>query len=57
MLGEARALAGGAAPAAARAGAAYAVRSGSAVARRGTPFADVMVARFGDPVGLAPRVP
>jgi len=57
MLGEARALAGGAAPAAARAGAAYAVRSGSAVAGRGTPFADVMVARFGDPVGRAPRVP
>ncbi len=53
MLGAARDLRGGVEPAAARSAAAYAVRSGSALADRSVPFADVMVRRFGDAVGLA----
>ena len=53
MLGEARALERGEAPAAARAAVAYTVRSGGAVAPRDVPFADVMLKRFGDVVGRA----
>jgi phthalate 4,5-dioxygenase oxygenase subunit len=57
MLGAARDLRGGPEPPAARNGAAYAVRSGSALADRSVPFADVMVERFGDPIGRVPRRP
>ena len=55
MLQAARDLAAGREPAAARDGAAYTVRSGSAVADRRLPFADVMVARFGDARGYVGR--
>ena len=50
----------GAEPPAARQGAAYAVRSGSALADRSVPFSEVMIVRFGDPVGRVghrPAVP
>ena len=55
MLDGARALAAGVEPAAPRQGAAYAVRSGSAIADREVAFEDVMIARFGDPVGRVTR--
>jgi len=51
MLAGARDLCAGIEPAAAGNGAAYTMRSGSAVADRSIPFADVMIARFGDPLG------
>ena len=51
MLEAARDLGAGLEPAAAKDGAAYTVRSGSALADRAIPFADVMTARFGDPLG------
>jgi hypothetical protein len=51
MLEGARNLDAGLEPAAAKDGAAYTVRSGSALADRAIPFADVMTARFGDPLG------
>ena len=51
MLRGARELRAGAEPAAAGNGAAYTVRSGSAVADENVPFADVMLERFGDPLG------
>jgi hypothetical protein len=50
MLEGARDLASGMEPAAARNGAAYAVRSGRAIADRHVSFADMMIARFGNPV-------
>ena len=56
MLRGARDLGQGVEPAAAGNGAAYAVRSGSAVADRSVPFADVMIERFGDPIGHAPSL-
>src|SRR5262249_9082470 len=54
MLEGARGVQKGVEPAAAINGAAYRVRSGSALADHGVPFADVMVARFGDPLGRVP---
>jgi hypothetical protein len=57
MLRGARDLHAGVEPPAARNGAAYTVRSGSALADRNVPFADVMIGRFGDPIGRAPSVP
>ena len=56
MLRGARELGQGVEPSAARNGAAYAVRSGSAVADRSVSFAEVMVERFGDPLGRAPSL-
>jgi hypothetical protein len=56
MLRGARELGQGTEPAAARNGSAYAVRSGSAVADRSIAFADVMTARFGDPIGRVPSL-
>jgi nitrite reductase/ring-hydroxylating ferredoxin subunit len=56
MLRGARELRAGVEPPAARNGAAYTVRSGSALADRNVPFADVMIGRFGDPIGRAPSV-
>jgi phthalate 4,5-dioxygenase len=55
MLEGARNLGAGLEPAAAKDGAAYSVRSGSALADRAFPFADVMTARFGDPLGRVGR--
>ena len=55
MLDGARELSAGVEPAAARDGAAYTVRSGSALADRRVAFADVMTARFGDPLGRVRR--
>ena len=55
MLEGARNLGAGLEPAAAKDGAAYTVRSGSALADRAIPFADVMTARFGDPLGRVGR--
>jgi len=55
MLEGAQALRAGLEPAAARHGAAYTVRSGSALAQRSVPFPEVMVARFGDPLGRVDR--
>ncbi len=51
MLEGARGILAGVEPAAAANSAAYRVRSGSALADRSVPFPDVMVARFGDPLG------
>jgi hypothetical protein len=55
MLSAARDLGAGVEPAAAKDGGADTVRSGSAVAPRGMPFAEVMAARFGDPLGRVGR--
>ena len=55
MLEGARNLSAGVEPASARSGAAYTVRSGSAVADGGLSFADMMVARFGGPLGRVGR--
>jgi phthalate 4,5-dioxygenase len=55
MLEGARNLGAGLEPGAAKDGAAYTVRSGSALADRAIPFADVMTARFGDPLGRVGR--
>ena len=55
MLEGARNLCAGVEPACARSGAAYTVRSGSAVADSAMSFADMMVARFGDPLGRVGR--
>jgi hypothetical protein len=57
MLEGARHLGAGLEPAAAKDGAVYTVRSGSALADRTVPFADVMTARFGDPLGRVGRRP
>ena len=51
LLRGARDLRAGVEPAAARAGAAYRLRGGSIVADRGLSFAEVMLKRFGHPVG------
>ena len=56
MLEGARHLGAGVEPSAAMDGAAYTVRSGSAVADRSIPFAEVMVRRFGDPLGRVRRL-
>jgi phenylpropionate dioxygenase-like ring-hydroxylating dioxygenase large terminal subunit len=55
MLGAVRDLRAGVEPPAARHAAADTVRSGSALADRSVRFADVMVRRFGDPVGRVAR--
>ena len=55
MLEGARNLGAGLEPVAAKDGTAYTVRSGSALADRAIPFADVMTARFGDPLGRVGR--
>jgi phthalate 4,5-dioxygenase oxygenase subunit len=52
ILGSAKDLAAGKAPAAAQQPGAYRVRSGSAVAHGSTPFEQVMQDRFGHPYGL-----
>ena len=51
MLSGMRAVQGGAAPPAAGNGKAYRLRSGSWIADKKFGFADIMVQRFGDPVG------
>ena len=55
MLEGARNLGAGLEPVAAKDGTAYTVRSGSALADRAIPFAGVMTARFGDPLGRVGR--
>ena len=55
MLAGARDLRSGVEPSAARQPSAYTVRSGSALAAGGTAFAEVMQARFGDPLGRVAR--
>ena len=54
VMGGARSLQAGQAPAAADKPEAYRLRSGSWVAAEGVPFEAVMQERFGDPVGKAP---
>jgi hypothetical protein len=56
MLEGARNLGAGLEPAAVNDGAAYTVRSGGALADRAISFADVMTARFGNPLGRVGRV-
>ncbi|MDH7798710.1 MULTISPECIES: Rieske 2Fe-2S domain-containing protein [unclassified Beijerinckia] len=51
MLSQAKALAGGVEPQAPFKHAAYRLRSGSWMASEGVPFEQVMIERFGDPVG------
>ena len=54
VMGGARSLLAGQAPAAADKPEAYRLRSGSWVAAEGVPFDAVMQERFGDPIGKAP---
>jgi len=54
VMGGARSLLAGQAPAAADKPEAYRLRSGSWVAAEGVPFEAVMQERFGDPIGKAP---
>ena len=54
MLDLAKNLAAGQEPRAASKPASYRLRSGGTVAHGSKPLADVMIARFGDPLGLAP---